>query len=46
MQNFRLFRDIAHHRSFSRGATLNRISQSAASQHVQELERSLGVELD
>jgi LysR family transcriptional regulator, transcriptional activator of the cysJI operon len=45
MQNFRLFRDIAHHRSFSRGATLNRISQSAASQHVQELERSLGVEL-
>jgi DNA-binding transcriptional LysR family regulator len=45
MQNFRLFRDIAHHRSFSRGASLNRISQSAASQHVQELERSLGVEL-
>lgn len=45
MENFRLFRDIAHHRSFSRGATLNRISQSAASQHVQELERSLGVAL-
>ena len=45
MQNFLLFRDIAHHRSFSRGATLNRISQSAASQHVQELERSLGVGL-
>ena len=45
MENLRLFRDIAHHRSFSRGATLNRISQSAASQHVQELERSLGVEL-
>ena len=45
MQNFLLFRDIAHHRSFSRGATLNRISQSAASQHVQELERSLGTEL-
>jgi DNA-binding transcriptional LysR family regulator len=45
MQNFLLFRDIAHHRSFSRGATLNRISQSAASQHVQELERSLGVDL-
>jgi LysR family transcriptional regulator, transcriptional activator of the cysJI operon len=45
MQNFLLFRDIAHHRSFSRGATLNRISQSAASQHLQELERSLGVDL-
>ena len=45
MENFRLFRDIAHHRSFSRGATLNRISQSAASQAVQEMERSFGIEL-
>jgi DNA-binding transcriptional LysR family regulator len=37
----RLFRDIAHFRSVSRGARANGISQSAASQHVQEMERLL-----
>ena len=45
MDNFRLFRDIAHYRSFSRGARLNEVSQSAASQQVRELERQLGVAL-
>lgn len=40
-----LFKDIAQTRSFSRAAALNGISQSAASQQVQELERSLGVTL-
>ena len=44
-ENLKLFRDIAQSHSFSRGAAMNGISQSAASQHVQELERSLGVEL-
>ncbi len=44
-ENLKLFRDIAQTHSFSRGATANGISQSAASQHVQELERTLGVEL-
>jgi DNA-binding transcriptional LysR family regulator len=44
-ENLKLFRDIAQTHSFSRGASMNSISQSAASQHVQELERSLGVEL-
>ena len=44
-ENIKLFRDIAQTHSFSRGATMNGISQSAASQHVQELERSLAVEL-
>jgi LysR family transcriptional regulator, transcriptional activator of the cysJI operon len=44
-ENLKLFRDIAQTHSFSRGASMNGISQSAASQHVQELERSLGVEL-
>jgi len=44
-ENLKLFRDIAQTHSFSRGAAMNGISQSAASQHVQELERSLGVEL-
>jgi DNA-binding transcriptional LysR family regulator len=44
-ENLKLFRDIAQSHSFSRGAAMNGISQSAASQHVQELERGLGVEL-
>src|SRR5580698_10113316 len=44
-ENLKLFRDIAQTHSFSRGASMNGISQSAASQHVQELERGLGVEL-
>jgi DNA-binding transcriptional LysR family regulator len=44
-ENLKLFRDIAQTHSFSRGAAMNGISQSAASQHVQELERGLGVEL-
>ena len=43
--HLRLFRDIAHERSISRGAALHSISQSAASQHLQELERQLGIEL-
>ena len=44
-ENLRLFRDIAQARSFSRGAGLNDLSQSAASQHVQDLEKSMGVML-
>jgi DNA-binding transcriptional LysR family regulator len=40
-----LFRDIVQTRSLSRGAELNGVSASAASQHLQELERSLGVTL-
>lgn len=43
--SLKLFRDIAQSHSFSKGAALNGFSQSAASQHVQELEKSLGVEL-
>jgi DNA-binding transcriptional LysR family regulator len=44
-ENLKLFKDIAQTKSFSRGAALNDVSQSAASQHVQELERSLGITL-
>ena len=40
-ENLKLFKDIAQTRSVSRGAALNDVSQSAASQHVQELERQL-----
>jgi DNA-binding transcriptional LysR family regulator len=41
----KLFRDIVQSRSVSRGAALNQISQSAASQHLQELERRLDIAL-
>jgi len=41
-ESLKLFKDIAQARSFSRGAALNDVSQSAASQHVQDLERTLG----
>ena len=44
-ESLKLFRDIAQTRSFSRGAALNTVGQSAASQHVQELELELGIEL-
>ena len=41
----KLFKDIAQTRSFSRAASMNGVSQSAASQQVQELERILKVNL-
>jgi DNA-binding transcriptional LysR family regulator len=44
-EDCKLFRDIAHARSLSRAASLNGISQSAATQHIQELEKRLGVQL-
>ncbi len=43
--NLKLFRDIAQSKSVSRGATLNGISQSAASQSIHDLERRFGVSL-
>lgn len=45
VEKLQLFRDIAHSRSVSKGARLSRISQSAASQQILELERQLGVTL-
>jgi DNA-binding transcriptional LysR family regulator len=44
-ETLKLFKDIAQTRSFSRGAALNDVSQSAASQHVQDLEKWLGTQL-
>src|SRR5580658_3167984 len=41
----KLFRDVAHARSLSRAAAVNGISQSAATQHIQELEKRLGVQV-
>jgi len=43
--NVRLFKDIVQCKSISRGAARNNISQSAASQHLQELEKQLGTTL-
>jgi DNA-binding transcriptional LysR family regulator len=40
-----LIRDVAHHRSVSKAARLNQLSQSAASQAIAELERELRVTL-
>ena len=45
LDHLKLFRDIAHNRSISRGASMNNVSQSAASQHLQELEQQFGVTL-
>ena len=45
LERARLFRDIAQSRSVSKGAKLNGISQSAASQHLQDLEEQLGLPL-
>src|SRR5581483_11451601 len=44
-QDLRLFREIAATRSMSKGASHCGVSQSAATQHVQEVERRLGVAL-
>jgi DNA-binding transcriptional LysR family regulator len=41
----KIFCDVVRHKSFSRAATANRISQSAVSQNVLQLEKSLGVRL-
>jgi LysR family transcriptional regulator, transcriptional activator of the cysJI operon len=45
LERAKLFRDIAQTRSVSKGAKLNGISQSAASQHLQDLEEQLGLAL-
>jgi LysR family transcriptional regulator, transcriptional activator of the cysJI operon len=45
LENLRLIRDVVHQRSVSKAAKLNGISQSAASQQIQEVERELGTSL-
>ena len=45
LETLRLYCDVVRLRSFSRGAELNHVSQSAASQAVQQLEREVGVTL-
>ena len=43
--HLKLFKDVVQARSLTRGARLNGMSQSAASQHIKELEKELEVEL-
>lgn len=45
LTNLRLIRDVALSHSVSKAAKLNEISQSAASQAIQEVERALGTTL-
>jgi DNA-binding transcriptional LysR family regulator len=45
LETLRLYCDVVRLRSFSRGAQLNYVSQSAASQAVRQLEADLGVAL-
>lgn len=45
LSQLQLFRDIVQARSISRGASQNGVTQSAASQTVQELERILDIQL-
>jgi DNA-binding transcriptional LysR family regulator len=45
LSNLRLIRDVATYQSVSKAAKLSELSQSAASQALQEIEREVGVEL-
>jgi len=45
LSTLRLIRDVAHHKSVSKAAQANELSQSAASQALREAERELGAEL-
>jgi DNA-binding transcriptional LysR family regulator len=45
IENLRTFCDVIQHQSFSRGATINGVSQSAATQSVHRLEKYFGVQL-
>jgi DNA-binding transcriptional LysR family regulator len=45
VETLRLYCDVVRHRSFSRGAQQNFVSQSAASQAVQQLEAHVGASL-
>jgi len=45
IETLSIFCDVVRHRSFSRGAMKNSISQSAASQAIQQLEKHLDMQL-
>ena len=45
IETLRIFCDVIQHQSFSRGATINGVSQSAATQSVHRVEEHFGVQL-
>jgi DNA-binding transcriptional LysR family regulator len=45
IETLRIFCDVIQHHSFSRGATINGVSQSAATQSVHRMEKYFGVQL-
>ena len=45
IETLRIFCDVLQHQSFSRGAAVNNVSQSAATQSVHRVERHFGVQL-
>ena len=45
IETLRIFCDVVQHQSFSRGAAINDVSQSAATQSVHRVERHFGVQL-
>lgn len=45
IETMRLFCDVVQHQSFSRGASVNGVSQSAATQSVHRVERHFGAQL-
>lgn len=45
LDGLKIFCDVVRQRSFSRGASLNNVTQSAASQAVSQIEKRLGVQL-
>lgn len=45
LEALNIFCDVVRHQSFSRGATANSVSQSAASQAVRQIEKRLGAQL-
>jgi len=45
IETLRIFCDVAHYQSFSRGAAANNVSQSAATQSVHRMEQHFGVQL-
>ena len=45
IETLRIFCDVVQHQSFSRGAKINEVSQSAATQSVHRVEEHFGVQL-
>ncbi len=45
LHSLKIFCDVVRHHSFSRGASTNGVSQSAASQAILQIEKTMGVEL-